>query len=72
MPVMLGSTTASTAAAVTAASTALPPSANVRRPAEEARAWLVAIMPRRAITTERVPRMLPDGRSPDIDESGRS
>src|SRR5262245_7536481 len=70
MPVMLGSTTVRTAAAVTAASTALPPSHNTRRPAAEASAWLVAIMPRRPIATERVPWILPAGRSPDGGECG--
>ena len=64
MPVIVGSTTARTAAAVTAASTALPPRRSTSRPADEASGWLVAIMPRRASDTERVPRGLPDGRSP--------
>ena len=42
-PVMLGSTTASTAAAVTAASTAFPPRSSTARPAAVASGWLVAI-----------------------------
>src|SRR5712691_1758509 len=45
MPVIDGSTTASTAAAVTAASIALPPSCSTLRPAADASGWLVAIMP---------------------------
>ena len=64
MPFMLGSTTASTAAAVTAASIALPPSWSTRNPAADASDWLVAIMPCRPTAGERVPRMLPAGRSP--------
>ena len=54
MPVIEGSTTASTAAAVTAASIALPPSCRTFSPALEASDWLVAIIPCRAIATERV------------------
>lgn len=45
MPFMLGSITASTAAAVTAASMALPPSCSALRPAADASVWLVAIIP---------------------------
>ena len=45
MPFIDGSTTASTAAAVTAASTALPPDCRTCSPAAEASDWLVAIMP---------------------------
>src|SRR5437660_1128105 len=53
IPVIGGSTTLSTAAAVTAASTALPPRASTARPAAVARGWLVAIMPCGAYTVER-------------------
>jgi hypothetical protein len=48
MPVMCGSTTFSTAAAVTAASMALPPSSRVRSAAPVARGWLVAAAKRGA------------------------
>ena len=64
MPVIDGSTTASTAAAVTAASIALPPSCSTFSPADEARLWLVAIMPLRASATDRVAYGLAAGRSP--------
>ena len=64
MPFIDGSTTASTAAAVTAASMALPPFCNTPSPAADASDWLVAIMPRRPMAGERVARMLPEGRSP--------
>src|SRR5258708_3808328 len=64
MPFMVGSTTARTAAAVTAASIALPPDCRTRSPAAVASGWLVAMAPLRAMTTERVPRVLPAGRSP--------
>jgi hypothetical protein len=64
MPVIDGSTTASTAAAVTAASIALPPSCSTFRPAAEASGWLVAIMPLRPNTAERVECGLAAGRSP--------
>ena len=64
MPVIDGSTTASTAAAVTAASIALPPSCSTFSPALEASAWLVAIMPFRPSATERVAYGLAAGRSP--------
>src|SRR5882762_6750047 len=53
IPVIGGSTTLSTAAAVTAASTALPPRSSTARPAAVASGWLVAIMPRGAYTVER-------------------
>ncbi len=53
MPVDIGSTTASAAAVATAASTALPPSISILRPAIAARGWLVATIPRRASTGER-------------------
>src|SRR5438445_8522990 len=53
IPVICGSTTLSTAAAVTAASTALPPCSSTARPAAVARGWLVAIMPCAAYTVER-------------------
>jgi hypothetical protein len=45
MPVIIGSATLRTAAAVTAASIALPPRSRTARPAAVARGWLVAIMP---------------------------
>jgi dolichol-phosphate mannosyltransferase len=45
MPVMCGSTRLSTAAAVTAASTALPPRWSTAKPAAVASGWLVAITP---------------------------
>ena len=64
MPFIDGSTTASTAAAVTAASMALPPDCSTFSPAAEASDWLVAIMPWRPTAGDRVARMLPDGRSP--------
>ena len=64
MPFIDGSTTASTAAAVTAASMALPPSCSTRRPAADASGWLVAIMPWRPTAGERVAAMWPKGRSP--------
>src|SRR6185503_10269680 len=57
-------TTERTAAAVTAASMALPPLWSTRKPAAVANGWLVAIAPWRAMTTERVPRVFPAGRSP--------
>src|SRR4051812_43817403 len=63
-PFIVGSTTESTAAAVTAASMALPPSCSTLSPAAVASGWLVAIAPLRAMTTERVPRVFPAGRSP--------
>ena len=66
MPFIDGSITASTAAAVTAASMALPPSCNTFRPAADAIAWLVAIMPCRPTAADLVPRMLPAGRSPGV------
>ena len=53
IPVIGGSTTLSTAAAVTAASTALPPRWSTARPAAVASGWLVAIMPCGAYTVER-------------------
>ena len=64
MPFIDGSMTASTAAAVTAASMALPPACSTRRPAAEASGWLVAIMPWRPTAGERVAKMSPEGRSP--------
>jgi hypothetical protein len=42
IPVDIGSVTQRTAAAATAASTALPPRSNARRPARVASGWLVA------------------------------
>ena len=64
MPVIDGSTTASTAAAVTAASIALPPSCSTFSPAAEASGWLVAIIPFLPSTAERVPCGFAAGRSP--------
>ena len=64
MPHIIGSTTFSTAAAVMAASTALPPSMSTRRPAADASGWLVAIMPFRASTDERPRAVSFAGRSP--------
>src|SRR5437773_1426164 len=64
MPVIDGSTTASTAAAVTAASIALPPSCIAFSPAADASGWLVAIMPCLPYTTDRVACGLAAGRSP--------
>ena len=64
IPFIVGSTTERTAAAVTAASIALPPSRITCRPAADASGWLVAIIARRAITTDRVARGLGAGRSP--------
>src|SRR3954462_10703804 len=63
-PFIVGSTTESTAGAVTAASIALPPDCRTRSPAAVASGWLVAIAPLRARTADRVPRVLPAGRSP--------
>src|SRR6266568_3324637 len=53
IPVIIGSVTFSTAAAVTAASMALPPCSSTARPAAVASGWLVAIMPCGAYTVER-------------------
>jgi len=53
IPVIIGSATFSTAAAVTAASIALPPRSNTAKPAAVASGWLVAIMPCGAYTVER-------------------
>src|SRR5207253_1669008 len=53
IPVIIGSATFSTAAAVTAASMALPPRWSTDRPAAVASGWLVAIMPCGAYTVER-------------------
>src|SRR5438552_14346723 len=61
MPVIGGSTTFSTAAAVTAASTALPPRSSTARPAAVASGWLVAIMPCGAYTVERCARVVGRG-----------
>ena len=45
-PTIMGSTTDRVNKAATAASTALPPAANISVPAAEARGWLVTTMPR--------------------------
>ena len=60
----IGSTTFKTAAAVIAASTALPPSCKARSAATEASGWLVAARPFVARTGERLPCALDVGRSP--------
>src|SRR5687768_4970670 len=62
MPVMFGSTTASTAAAVTAASIALPPRSITASPADVANGWLVAITAFGAYTADR-PAMVVDRRA---------
>jgi hypothetical protein len=64
MPFIDGSITASTPAAVTAASIAFPPDCNTFNPAAEASDWLVAIIPRRPTAGDLVAEMFPDGRSP--------
>ena len=64
MPFIVGSTTARTAAAVMAAAIAFPPSCITCRPAAEAKGWLVATIPLRAMTTERVECGFGAGRSP--------
>ncbi len=53
MPVICGSTTPSTASAVTAASAALPPARKVSMAASDASGCDVAAMPSQAITGER-------------------
>ena len=53
MPVDIGSTTQSTAAAASAASTALPPRSSARSPACVASGWLVATIPRAATALAR-------------------
>ena len=53
-PVETTSTTFKVAAAATAASTGLPPSIRIFRPAMAARGWLVATMPFLAWTVERL------------------
>ncbi len=53
-----------TAAAVTAASMALPPDCRTLRPAAVASGWLVAMAPFWAITTDLVARVFGAGRSP--------
>ena len=59
MPVIMGSTTLSMAAVVTAASIALPPRWSTANPAPVARGWLLATTPFGAYTVER-PAMVPD------------
>ena len=59
----IGSTTPSTALAAMAASTALPPCCKTRMAVAVASGWLVAAMPCRAITADRVLCSGPDGRS---------
>ena len=54
MPQPVGSMRPSAAFAAIAASTALPPRRNVATPISVASGWLVATMPCRAMTTERV------------------
>ena len=53
MPVIIGSTTASMAAAAMAPSIAEPPARSMSSPARVAAGWDVAAIPRRAITTLR-------------------
>ena len=53
IPVICGSTTFSTAAAVTAASIAFPPRCSTASPAAVASGWLVAMAPWGAYTVER-------------------
>ena len=54
MPQLVGSVSPSAAFAAIAASTALPPRRSVATPISVASGWLVATMPWRAMTTERV------------------
>jgi hypothetical protein len=54
MPQLVGSVRPSAAFAAIAASTALPPLRNVATPTSVASGWLVATMPWRAMTMERV------------------
>src|SRR5437764_13301339 len=54
MPALSGSVSPSIAAVATAASAALPPFLRICRPAWAASGWLVATMPWRASTSERV------------------
>ena len=54
MPQLVGSMSPSAAFAAIAASTALPPRRSVATPISVASGWLVATMPWRAMTTERV------------------
>ena len=63
IPHDIGSTTPSTALAAIAASTALPPCWRTRIAAAVASGWLVAAIPCRAITADRVLCSGPDGRS---------
>ena len=53
IPVMCGSVTLSTAAAVTAASIAFPPCCSTSSAADDASGWLVATIPCGAYTTDR-------------------
>ena len=64
MPVFMGSTTLSTAAAATAASMALPPRCMICNPACAANGWLVVTMPCGAITSARLCPPQPSARSP--------
>jgi hypothetical protein len=64
MPVFMGSTTLSTAAAATAASMALPPRCMICNPACAASGWLVVTMPCGAITSARLCPRQPSARSP--------
>src|SRR5262245_11299042 len=61
---IIGSTRLSMADVATAASIALPPFFRMSRPTWAASGWLVAIMPLRAITSERRCKDQPSARSP--------
>ena len=64
MPVFIGSTTLSTAAAATAASMALPPCCMICSPACAASGWLVVTMACGAITSARLCPPQPSARLP--------
>ena len=64
IPALPGSTTFSAAAVATAASKALPPFSRICSPACAAIGWLVATMPLRASTSDRVCGSQPLARSP--------
>src|SRR5437870_5610771 len=64
MPTFIGSTRLSTAAVATAASMALPPFFRISSPACAASGWLVATMPLRPMTSERLCGSQPSDRSP--------
>src|SRR5689334_14581836 len=70
IPVMCGSVTLRTAAAVTAASIALPPCRSTSSPAADASGWLVAIIACGAYTTDRPASVV--GRCAAIGETANS